>query len=276
MDCPNPGRDLWGMCGRAELFLLPWFFPAISFTQYLMGSRLSADKAALLGAIENVFGDASQAERATAALKKFLLGLWTKDQLVSAVSEADLDPSKFNSLVLRIASLVFSAQKPKQGTQSSNRQRKKECLRIRGALSEAFLLEMKKEVEDPSYAPKALQQYSIFRRTPEELSSGINEKPQLISLFSASHNILCSKIQGILSVKDMQNKLRKSAFEYKLSEHVPVEVAMCLHECVKHYLKEVVGSSLDARMQKIRKQKLVKDMYGNIQGAYLLYNTYPT
>lgn len=241
-----------------------------------MGSRLSADKAALLGVIENVFEDSSQAEKATAALKKFLLGLWTKDRLISAISEADLDPHKFNSLVLRIASLIFSTEKPKQIPLPEHRNRQKEYLRIRGALSEAFLLEMKKETEDPSYAAKALQQYSLFRRTPEELSSGINEKPQLISLFSASHNILCSKIQGILSVKDMQNKLRKSAFEYKLSEHVPVEVAMCLHECVKHYLKEVIGNSLDSRMQKIRKQKLMKDMYGNIQGAYLLYNTYPT
>ncbi|OAG32307.1 hypothetical protein NEDG_02058 [Nematocida displodere] len=226
--------------------------------------------ALLLGSFE----DPEKASAAKQALVQFLLERIPKEALKQALGAGGVQPQEFNTFLLKILAEAQTTKKEKAPI-NYERALRKESLQIKGALPEAFLLEIKKNLEESAYLSKAQQHYSFFRRTPEDLSIAVNGRPQLIALFSAGYNILCGKIDKILSVKDLQNKLKKGAFEYKLNEQVSVDVAKCAHECLKHYLKETIGECIDKRSNTIDKHLLIKRVFGNIHGSYLLYEEYP-
>ncbi|KAI5186907.1 hypothetical protein NEHOM01_1791 [Nematocida homosporus] len=208
-------------------------------------------------------------------LKKYLLKQINKSELEQHLHQAGITPTQHNTLILRLLATAWSASKektlhPQQCIPS------REVLNIKEALPESFLLEIKETLDTSHYLSKSFQQYSFFRRTPENLSMAINGRPQLIALFSTNYNILCSKIQKILSIKDLQNRLKKGSFEYILNEQIGVTPARCAYECLKHYLKEVIGKALNKETNKIDKTILLSMMFGNIKGIYLLYEDYPT
>ncbi|KAI5181842.1 hypothetical protein NEOKW01_1999 [Nematocida sp. AWRm80] len=135
-------------------------------------------------------------------------------------------------------------------------------------ISEKFLNEVKRDLEDAFYLNKPVQQHSMFRRTPEELSSTINSRPQLISLFSANFSILSCKILKVLNIKNIKNKLKKCSFEYKLNEEVTLSLSKYTYEVLKFYLKFILGSTI--KNKKIDKNKLLNTLFKQIK-IYRVY-----
>jgi hypothetical protein len=210
-----------------------------------------------------------------ALLRAFVLDKISKEQLKREVLACGIDPRKFNSCILDLLKeAVFPAQGPVSLLEHQRLQRRR-AQSLRNVISQEALLQIKKEILEDSYLQKPLQQFSIFRRTPEELSSTVNGRPHLIALFSAQYNVLCKKIDKVLSIKDLWNKMKKGSFEYKLSESLPIDVARCAHECLAHYLKTVIGRSLDRERASISTEKLSREVYGNIYGVFLLHEEYP-
>lgn len=207
-------------------------------------------------------------------LKDYLLRKTTKSELSDQIASRGIAPGEFNALVRGLIAEASASTKQEIETIDYSKAQNRESLKLKGAIPEGQLQEIKKTVEDSGYIAKPYQQYSFFRRTSEDLSAAVSTRPQLISLFSASYNVLCSKTQKILSVKDLQNKLKKGSFEYKLNEHVPVDIAKCTYECLKHYVKHVIEQSLNSEQQ-LDKEVLTQLMFGNVRGIYLLYDSYP-
>ncbi|KAI5190121.1 hypothetical protein NECID01_0814 [Nematocida sp. AWRm77] len=218
--------------------------------------------------------DRKTKEASEEILRDYILQKITKTELEQAIEKKSIGRKEFNLVVLQMLALTQVSAKPEASAESSAKAAGAEVLKLKGAIPESQLLEIKKLVEDSGYITKPYQQYSFFRRTSEDLSAAVSTRPQLISLFSASYNVLCGKTKKILSVKDIQNKMKKGSFEYKLSEHVSVEIAQCAYECLKYYIKHIVESSLNGKNQ-IDKEALMKIMFGNIRGVYLLYEDYP-
>lgn len=205
-------------------------------------------------------------------LKKVIRRKIGREEIVQYLSHDGIDPHAYNRLIRRVISKASAEMNRKKESIGQ----KEECktLRIKGVLKEQFLLEIKKDIEDSSYITKTQQQYSFFKRTPEDLSSIVSSRPHLISLFSANYNVLCCKIKKILSVKDLHNKLKKGSFEYKLNEQVSIETAKCAYAVTIHYIKEIVGKCLDIDGN-LDRNLLIKTMFGNVRGVYLLYSDYP-
>lgn len=205
-------------------------------------------------------------------LKKITRRRVGKEEMCRYLSQGEIDPHEYNRFILHIIALAHIEKNRKP----EHTHKKYECkaLRIKGALKEQFLLEIKKDLEDSSYIAKTQQQYSFFKRTPEDLSSIVSSRPHLISLFSANYNVLCSKIKKILSIRDLHNRLKKGSFEYKLNEQVPIETAACAYTVIIHYIKEMIGKCLDMNGN-LDKNLLIKTMFGNVRGVYLLYSDYP-
>ncbi|KAI5166108.1 hypothetical protein NEIRO03_0900 [Nematocida sp. AWRm78] len=193
----------------------------------------------------------------------------TKQQIITRVNEMGIDPVAYNRLIIHFIS--FASQESAKNVQTESRSK---VLKLKGALKDQFLMDIKKDLEDPAYNTKTHQQYSLFKRTPEDLSSAVSNRPQLISLFSANYNVLCCKIKRILSVKDLHNRLKKGSFEYKLSEQVTLETAKCTYAAILHYIKETIGKCLNIDRE-LDRNMLISTMFGNVRGAYLLYNNYP-
>ncbi|EHY64685.1 hypothetical protein NEAUS04_2032 [Nematocida ausubeli] len=194
----------------------------------------------------------------------------TKNEIINRINETQISPETYNALILHIISLAKQACT--KNTQSEN---PNSVLKLKNVLKDQFLMEIKKDLEDSGYSQRPIQQYSMFKRTPEDLSSAVSSNPQLISLFSANYNVLCCKIKKILSVKDIHNRLKKGSFEYKLSENVSLDTAKCAYAATLHYVKEIIGKCININRE-LDRDKLIAEMFGNVRGGYLLYKDYPT
>lgn len=209
------------------------------------------------------------------ALKSFLLENIGKEQLVQSLEKQKVSRAAFNSLVLGILAKGVDSSSGPIPAQKFEELHARPTQRLRGVLSQSVLAEIKKDLSQSTYIPKPCQQFSLFRRTPEDLSAAVSGRPHLIALFSAQYNVLCGKIRKVLSIRDLWNKMKKSSFEYKLTEHVPMEVAECAHECLIHYLKKTIGNCVQRGRSRLRLQELSHEVYGNIYGVYLLHEEYP-
>lgn len=211
-------------------------------------------------------------EKVKILLKEIVDKKIEKQEVAKRLEILDIDYLSYNSIVLKIISAAMA-----EGIKKPVREQKEtgsKILRIKGVLKELFLLEIKKEMEDPAYTTKTQQQYSFYKRTPEDLSSVVSTRPHLISLFSANYNVLCCKIKKILSIKDLHNRLKKGSFEYKLNEQLSVDIAKCAYVALIHYIKEMIGKCLNMNGQ-LDRDILIRTMFGNVRGVYLLYNSYP-
>jgi len=208
------------------------------------------------------------------AIKKYLFKKITKEGLREYIREKGVKRCEFNLFITDLVSVAHRSKKWKKAVIDYGAQKTKEYMRLNSNFLESFLLEIKKNFEESAHQQPVLQ-YSMYRRTPEDLSATISNKPQLVSLFSAGYNVLCSNIQKVLSVKDLQNRMKKASFEYRLSEQTSVEAAKCAHECLKQYLKETIGKVVDRRTNKIDVESLLRMTFGGVLGAYLLYEKYP-
>ncbi|KAI5190566.1 hypothetical protein NEMIN01_1104 [Nematocida minor] len=225
-----------------------------------------------LGSIISAYFSEEKAEIVRNLLKDIVNKKIHKEEVVECLQRAEIDVHAYNAFILR----VISTANRETNKKPYDVKHEEECrtLNLKGALKEQFLLEIKKDMEDSSYITKTQQQYSFFKRTPEDLSSVVSSRPQLISLFSANYNVLCCKIKKILSIKDLHNRLKKGSFEYKLNEKISIETAKCAYTVIIHYIKETIGKCLDIDGN-LDRNLLIRTMFGNVRGVYLLYNSYP-
>ncbi|KAH9385329.1 uncharacterized protein NEMAJ01_0225 [Nematocida major] len=205
-------------------------------------------------------------------LKEVLTKKLSRKEMLAKMKQLGIEISSYNSLILKIVEVAVRRSKSQKQRETSPSE--ENTLRIKGALKEQFLLEVKRDMEDPLYNTKSQQQYSFYKRTPEDLSNAVSSKPHLIALFSANYNVLCCKIKKILSIRELHNRLKKGSFEYKLNEQVSVEAAKCAYTTLIHYIKEMIGKCLDVN-NRVDREKLIRTMFGNVRGVYLLYNNYP-
>ncbi|KAI5173096.1 hypothetical protein NEFER03_2074 [Nematocida sp. LUAm3] len=225
-------------------------------------------------ALEEVFPEEKKREEACKIFKRYLLREVDKEHLSCSLEKHGISKKEYNQLVIRLLSDVYLFKRQSGESMDLLSAKENNILRIKEVLSEEFLREVVQALEGSSYAQKAHQQYSLFRRSPEDLSAAVSGRPQYISLFSANYNVLCTKIKKIISIKDLHNKIKKGSFEYKLNEQVGVEVAKYMHECVKHYLKEMIGRCLDQSTNQIDRSTLFSETFGNVKGVYLVYDDY--
>lgn len=233
------------------------------------------DTLAINRALEGLFPEEEMRENAADILKRYLLKRIGKKEMEELLKEKSVDIKRYNKFILSIISSGCTVQKKSDTVIDYDKIIERETLHIKNILSERFLQEINRCLENTEYVSKSIPQYSFFRRTSEDLSAAVNERPQLISLFSASYNVLCSKINKIVSIKEIQNKLKKNAFEYKLDENIEISLAKAMYECLIFYIKTVIEKALNRDTGVIDKDILYSMMFGNIKGIYFLYEDYP-
>lgn len=210
------------------------------------------------------------------ALGKFILKEASKEELRRAVAEGGVAPQAFNAFVFSLLRRAVQEEDERAvGMVRHEEQAARRVLPLRTLLTLSFFSDVAQGLKGGGYVAKMQQNQSIFKRTPEELSAAVSGRPHLIALFSAPYNVLCGKIRGLISIKDILKRLKKSSFEYRLSEDVEMDVAARAHEYLVKYVKSMVSDALRQSPGQIGRRQLARHTYGCVHGQYLLPGEYP-